>query len=49
MGDSIRKSETAIDKKYLIKEFDLHNHIVTVYLEFADLQALNRIDMQIRD
>jgi hypothetical protein len=42
-GDKIRKSETEIAKNYLSEdELDILNRIVTMYLEFAELQARNR-------
>lgn len=50
LGDNIRKSETAIAKNYLTEEeLDVLNRIVTAYLEFAELQALNRNPMYMRD
>lgn len=50
IGDSIRKTETAIAKNYLTEEeLDILNRIVTMYLEFAELQALNRTPMYMRD
>ncbi|MCP5049557.1 MAG: virulence RhuM family protein [bacterium] len=50
IGDNVRKSETAIAKNYLTeKELDVLNRIVTAYLEFAELQALNRNPMYMRD
>ncbi len=42
-GKKIRKSETEIAKNYLSEdELDILNRIVTMYLEFAELQARNR-------
>jgi len=50
IGDAVRKSETAIAKNYLTEEeLDVLNRIVTAYLEFAELQALNRNPMYMRD
>jgi hypothetical protein len=50
LGDTVRKSETVIAKNYLTEEeLDLLNRIVTAYLEFAELQALNRNPMYMRD
>jgi hypothetical protein len=50
LGDTVRKSETAIAKNYLTEEeLDVLNRIVTAYLEFAELQALNRNPMYMRD
>jgi hypothetical protein len=50
LGDGVRKSETAIAKNYLTEEeLDVLNRIVTTYLEFAELQALNRNPMYMRD
>lgn len=50
VGPAIRKSEAEIAKNYLTgEELDLLNRIVTLYLEFAELQALNRTSMTMRD
>ena len=50
VGYSIRKAESTIAKNYLTEEeLDILNRIVTMYLEFAELQALNRIPMYMRD
>ena len=50
LGDGVRKPETAIAKNYLTEEeLDVLNRIVTAYLEFAELQALNRKPMYMRD
>ena len=47
---SIRKNETEIAKNYLMEdELNLLNRIVTMYLEFAELQALNRTAMSMQD
>lgn len=49
-GDKIRKNEVEIAKNYLNeKELDVLNRIVTMYLEFAELQALHRRPMAMRD
>ena len=49
-GGVIRKDDVSIAKNYL-GEDELHalNRIVNVYLEFAELQALNRKPMTMRD
>ncbi len=49
-GGIIRKDDVAIAKNYLT-EGELHalNRIVTAYLEFAELQALNRRPMTMHD
>ncbi len=50
VGPAIRKSEAEIAKNYLAKEeLDVLNRIVTLYLEFAELQALNRNPMTMED
>ena len=44
------KGEAAIAKNYLgPEELEVLNRIVTAYLEFAELQALNRKPMYMRD
>lgn len=49
-GIRIRKSETGIAKNYLTEqELDLLNRIVTLYLDFAELQAVQRNTMTMRD
>lgn len=49
-GGKPRKTDAEIAKNYLNhKELDALNRIVTVYLEFAELQALNRNPMYMRD
>jgi hypothetical protein len=49
-GDAVRKSDVAIAKNYLnADELDALNRIVTAYLEFAELQALNRRPMRMAD
>ncbi|HET6247968.1 MAG TPA: virulence RhuM family protein [Tepidisphaeraceae bacterium] len=49
-GGIIRKDDVSIAKNYLDEE-ELHalNRIVNAYLEFAELQALNRKPMTMRD
>jgi hypothetical protein len=49
-GGIIRKEDVAIAKNYLSEE-ELHalNRIVNAYLEFAEVQALNRRPMAMRD
>ena len=50
VGPAIRKSETEIAKNYLAEnELDMLNRIVSMYLEFAEIQALNRQPMKMRD
>ncbi len=49
-GTKIRKGEVEIAKNYLAEEeLDLLNRIVTMYLEFAELQALRRKPMKMLD
>ena len=49
-GDAVRKSDVAIAKNYLKPdELDALNRIVTAYLEFAEVQALNRRPMHMAD
>lgn len=49
-GDKPRKADAGIAKNYLSpKELDALNRIVTLYLEFAELQALNRRPMYMAD
>ncbi len=46
VGPAIRKRETKIAKNYLAEdELNLLNRIVTMYLEFAEIQALNHTPM----
>lgn len=46
LGEKPRKDEAAIAKNYLTpEELDALNRIVNIYLEFAELQALNRKPM----
>jgi hypothetical protein len=49
-GGIVRREDVAIAKNYLNEE-ELHalNRIVTAYIEFAELQALNRRVMTMRD
>ena len=50
VGAQIRKSEVSVAKNYLNQdELDLLNRLVTAYLEFAELQALNRRPMYMQD
>lgn len=49
-GDTLRKSDAEIAKNYLNEEeLDILNRIVTMYLEFAELQALSRKPMYMAD
>ena len=49
-GNTISKSEVGIAKNYLNSdELDILNRIVTAYLEFAELQALERNPMYMSD
>ena len=49
-GDKPRKTDAEIAKNYLNeKEIDMLNRIVSMYLDFAELQALNRKPMYMRD
>lgn len=50
VGATIRKNEAEIAKNYLSKqEMDILNRIVTMYLEFAEMQALSRKPMTMND
>ncbi|MBI5665807.1 MAG: virulence RhuM family protein, partial [Nitrospirae bacterium] len=50
LGDKPRKTDAEIAKNYLNEqELDVLNRIVTMYLDFAELQALNRKPMYMRD
>jgi hypothetical protein len=50
IGSRPSKSEAVIAKNYLTpEELDVLNRIVTAYLEFAELQALNRKPMYMED
>ena len=49
-GNALRKTDSEIAKNYLnAQELDVLNRIVTMYLDFAELQALNRKPMYMRD
>ncbi|HID53928.1 MAG TPA: cell filamentation protein Fic [Anaerolineae bacterium] len=49
-GEKIRKADVSVAKNYLTQEeLDTLNRIVTIYLEFAELQALNRKPMYMSD
>ena len=49
-GEKPTKKETEIAKNYLTeKELDVLNRMVTAYLELAELQALNRKPMYMKD
>ncbi|KKL68120.1 hypothetical protein LCGC14_2128170, partial [marine sediment metagenome] len=49
-GERPRKSDASIAKNYLNQqEIDVLNRIVTAYLEFAELQALNHNPMTMAD
>ncbi|MBE9543724.1 MAG: virulence RhuM family protein [Proteobacteria bacterium] len=49
-GEKPRKADVEVAKNYLSeKELDVLNRIVTMYLEFAELQALNRKPMYMHD
>jgi hypothetical protein len=49
-GDRPRKTDVGIAKNYLnVEEIDALNRIVTAYLEFAELQAMNRRQMHMAD
>jgi len=49
-GDRPRKTDVNVAKNYLnAEEIDILNRIVTAYLEFAELQALNRRPMYMAD
>ena len=49
-GNTISKSEAGIAKNYLnSEELDVLNRIVTAYLEFAEIQALERKPMYMSD
>ena len=50
LGDAMRLNETEIAKNYLTQhELDVLNRIVSMYLEFAELQALERKSMHMKD
>lgn len=49
-GDSIRKTDVGIAKNYLRpQELEVLNRMVTAYLELAELQALNRQPMTMKE
>ncbi len=49
-GTQLRKTDAEIAKNYLNQEeLDLLNRIVSMYLDFAELQALNRTPMYMKD
>jgi len=49
-GGKPSRTDAEVAKNYLIhEELDILNRIVTMYLEFAELQALNRKPMYMRD
>ena len=49
-GETPRKTDAEIAKNYLNeKELDILNRIVSLYLDFAELQALSRRPMHMRD
>ena len=49
-GETPRKTDVEIAKNYLNeKELEILNRIVSMYLDFAELQALNRRPMHMRD
>ncbi|MBF8274949.1 MAG: hypothetical protein HW390_22 [Candidatus Brocadiaceae bacterium] len=49
-GDKPRKADAEVAKNYLNeKELDMLNRIVTMYLDFADIQALSRKPMYMCD
>lgn len=49
-GDKLRKYDVSVAKNYLKQEeLDALNKIVTAYLDFAEVQALNHRPMYMRD
>lgn len=49
-GTQLRKADTEIAKNYLNQEeLNILNRIVSMYLDFAELQALNRTPMYMKD
>ena len=49
-GARPKKADSEIAKNYLtVEELDTLNRLVTIYLDFAELQALNRKPMYMRD
>jgi hypothetical protein len=50
IGATIRKNESEVAKNYLNEqELDILNRIVTMYLEFAEMQALSHKPMTMND
>lgn len=50
IGSKIRKNEAEIAKNYLDeKELDILNRIVSMYLEFAEMQAMSQKPMTMKD
>lgn len=49
-GDKVRKQDVTISKNYLDKkELDILNRIITMYLDYAELQAMNHRQMFMKD
>jgi hypothetical protein len=49
-GDKVRKQDVTVSKNYLNKEeLDILNRIVTMYLDFSELQAKNKKQMFMKD
>ena len=49
-GEVLRKTDVVVAKNYLVaEELEALNRIVTAYLEFAELQAMNRKPMYMAD
>src|SRR5690625_4770617 len=49
-GDKVRKSDVTVAKNYLMEdELDELNHIVTMYLDYAELQAKRKKPMYMKD
>ena len=49
-GHKVRKQDIIISKNYLNQEeLDVLNRIVTMYLDYAELQAINHKQMFMRD
>lgn len=49
-GDRPNRQEARVAKNYLHEpELDLLNRLVTMYLDFAEFQALNRVPMHMKD
>ena len=50
IGAKPTRADSEIAKNYLtVEELDILNRIVTIYLDFAELQALNRKPMYMKD